>query len=260
MISPAEAAELLSSTTTSATKHPCSRDANVTFLNDDQIKSFKFILPCRIILSGPSMSGKSQMILNIMKNYDNFFSEHVDYCIYFYPEQEGLDESRQAYIKQLKEHIPDLITVEGFPAMNRITRLAGKKMLLLDDMFHQLADNLDFVNLCTIGSHHGDISFFLTTQNMYWPSRHRLTIVRNCTDLILWQGILDKSQMYTLGRQLFEDRHFLVSCFEWLKKRYKHQYKRALWIDLNCLNHEMQDCMRVRANFVDRNPLILFEK
>ena len=235
------------------------RDTEVNFLDARQADSFKFVLPCRTILSGPSNSGKSQTILSIMKNFNKFFTEEFDYVIFFHTEQDGLAESRKNYIEELKKHLPDLIVVEGLPATNKIAKLDGKKCLILEDMFQQLADSHDFVNLCTAGSHHADISFFMTTQNFYWPSKNRVTILRQATDLIIFPGILDKSILHTLSRQLFEDRNFLVGCFEWLKKRYKEQYKRAIWIDLNCLNYEMEDNMRVRANFIERNPMILFQ-
>ena len=238
---------------------PKNRGHDVKFLDAQQSASFKFVLPCRVIISGPSLCGKSQLILDIFKNYDRFFSEKFDYVIYYYPEQDGLIEARQAYIRQLKEYVPDLVTVEGLPSTSRIARLDGTKAIILDDLFQQLADHQDFVNLCTAGSHHANISFFLTTQNIYWPGRHRVTIMRQCSDLILFPGILDKSILYTLGRQLFENRHFLVHCFDWLKKYFKKQYLRVLWIDLNVLNYDIEDNMRVRGNFIDRNPMILFE-
>ena len=234
-------------------------ETEITFLDSKQATSFKFIPPFRVLLTGPTNCGKSSMILDIMKHYDTFFEKKFDYVIYYHAGHDGLGESRRNYIEQLKEHIPDLIVIEGLPIMSKVAKLDGSKCLLLDDLFHQLADNDDFVKLCTAGSHHANISFFLTTQNLYWPSRHRVTILRQCSDLIIFQGILDKSVLYTLSRQLFEDRNFLATCFEWLKKRYKEQYKRVLWIDLNCLNYEMDDCMRVRGNFVERNPMILFE-
>ena len=227
-------------------------------LNTEEAAAFKFTLPCRVILSGPSMSGKSSMMLEFMKNYDTFFDKKFDYIIYFYPEQEGLASSRNAYISQLKEHVPDLIAIEGVPSMGKIAQLEGSKCLFLDDMFQILADSKDFVQLCTAGSHHANISFFVTTQNLYWSSQHRVTILRQMTDLIIFPGILDKSVLHTLSRQLFEDRQFLVHCFEWLHKYFKPQFRRALWIDMNCLNYDMDDSMRVRGNFVQRNPLILF--
>ena len=247
--------ELLSSSSRSNTS---SKWPEPRILGQEEAAAFKFALPCRVILSGPSMSGKSSMLLEFMKNYDTFFNKKFDYIIYFYPEQDGLARSRHAYINQLREHVPDLIAIEGTPSVNKIAQLDGSKCLFLDDMFQILADSQDFVHLCTAGSHHADISFFVTTQNLYWSSQHRVTILRQMTDLIIFPGILDKSVLHTLSRQLFEDRQFLVHCFEWLRTYFKPQYRRALWIDMNCLNYDMDDSMRVRGNFVHRDPLILF--
>ena len=223
----------------------------------------KFTLthPFRCLVSGSTGAGKSTLVLEMFRNYDSFFDVEFDHVIYFHPEEEAtMTESRKSYIGKLEEAAPNLIVVEGLPKTEEVLDTPGKKLLVIDDLFYHAANSFDFLMMAIHVSRHSSTSFILTSQNLYFPSKYRVTLTRQISDYILFPGLVDKSVLHSLSKQLFDDRKFLAECTEWLKKRFKYQYQRCIWIDLNVLNQSMEDDLRVRANIVARNPLIVFQK
>ena len=100
---------------------------NVDVINDLDLK---FKLPFRCIVQGSTCTGKSTLILNALKQFDRFFPEKFDYVAYFYPVN-GLTESRQKYVEELRDVLDYLEIQEGLPRIEDVLRCRGNKLLIV---------------------------------------------------------------------------------------------------------------------------------
>ena len=220
---------------------------------------FKFESVFRCLVVGPSNAGKSTLILEIFRNSEKNFSRTFDHVIYFIP-SESLTSDRQEYIDKLRECVPHLEVVEGLPDSKTILALSGHKILYIDDLFYSACDSFDFMNLAVMASHHGNASLFLTSQNLYFPSRFRMTIQRQFNHWIIFSMISDRTMLANLSKQLLDKRDFLPKCMDWFKSQdmFKPSYSRYVWIDLNSSNSDMPDELRVRTNII-KGPMVIFQ-
>ena len=223
-----------------------------------QIK-FQFEHVFRCLVVGPSNAGKSTLILQILQNSDRFFSRKFDHVIYFVPHG-SMTSDREKYVDKLRECVPHLEVVEGLPDSKRIMLLDGHKLLYIDDLFYSACNSYDFMNLAVMASHHGNASLFLTSQNLYFPSRFRMTIQRQFNHWIIFSMISDRGMLANLSKQLLDKRDFLPKCMDWFKGQdmFKASYLRYVWIDLNSSNVNMPDELRIRTNIIG-GPMIIFQ-
>lgn len=219
----------------------------------------KFKLPFRCLVQGSTCAGKSTLILNMMKQFDRFFPKKFDHAAYFYPVN-GMTESRRKYVEELRECLPGMETQEGLPRTEDILKSDGEKLLVIDDLYFEASNSHDFLQLVIHGSHHANTSLFITTQNLYFQGKYQKSLMRNYSEFLLFGGLSDYQVLKFLSRQIFDDKDFLVDCMKWLKKHFKHQYERYLWIHLHMqTSSEHDDKFRVRANFLN-TPIVFQSK
>lgn len=118
----------------------------------------KIILPCRIMIVGPTMSGKSEFILNLLKHRDLVFNStfvRVFYCI---PPKSS--EHHYSYIERLTKVYGQIEIIEGLPKISRDNLLEGEghKLIILDDLVHDMMVSKEMHDIFTIHSHHAKIS------------------------------------------------------------------------------------------------------
>ena len=221
---------------------------------------FQFDHVFRCLVVGPSNAGKSTLILQILRNSDKFFTRKFDHVIYFIP-YESMTADRETYVQKLRECVPNLEVIEGLPDSKRIMSLDGHKLLYIDDLFYSACNSYDFMNLAVMASHHGNASLFLTSQNLYFPSRFRMTIQRQFNHWIIFSMISDRAMLANLSKQLLDKRDFLPKCMDWFRDQnlFKASYLRYVWIDLNSSNVHMPDELRIRTNII-RGPIIILQE
>ena len=219
----------------------------------------RFKLPFRCLVQGSTCAGKSTLILNIIKQFDRFFPKKFDHTAYFYPVN-GLTDSRKKYIEDLREHLEYLEIQEGLPKTSDMLAVFGTKMIIIDDLYFEASQSYDFLQLLIHGSHHGNTSLFITTQNLYFQGKYQKSLMRQYSDYLIFGGLSDYQLLKFLSKQIFDDKDFLVNCMKWLKTQFKYQYERYVWINLHMqTNSEEEDKFRVRANFL-KTPIILQSK
>ena len=117
--------------------------------------------PFRALVQGPSSSGKSTLILNILKNKEKMFPGYIfDKVAYCYPEN-AMTDSRQNYVAELEKIFPQIETHEGMPSSKDVLKATGKKLLIIDDLYMDAANSYDFQQILLHGSHHNDCSLFI---------------------------------------------------------------------------------------------------
>ena len=155
--------------------------------------------PCSsICLSGQTGSGKTQWVYRLLKNVDNMYSgEPPVQILYSY----GI---YQHLFDEMERTIPKFICKQGLPTveeLNDFTRDRRHKLIVIEDLMHELVQNKEMELLFTQGTHHRCVSVIMITQNLYPRGKHARTIALNT-----WYNVLMKnrnvSQACILGRQL----------------------------------------------------------
>ena len=219
---------------------------------------FKFCHIFRCLLVGPSGTGKSQTLLNILKEKDKYFTTTYDFICYFYPVN-GMSPIRREYIKNLVKIVPEVEVYEGLPKCSEVLPHLGSKLFVFDDLYYDAIESQDFMSFAIQGSHQSNTSFFLTTQNLYQNSKYKSSIIRQITDFIVWPFVGDHSTLSYLSQQLHGDRKTLPECMEWIKKNVDNPFERCIWICLNIAD-KTPEKYKIRANFLKNDPTIVFQK
>ena len=151
----------------------------------------RFEHPFTMIVAGPSQSGKSYFLTQLLKFRKRMFNPKIDKVIWFY----GIYQS-------LYEKIPNVVFVEGLPE-NFQDYLSGNTLFIIDDLMQECGHDKRLTMLFTKGSHHLNLSVIFITQNLFYKGSQIRNMSLNSQYLILFKNRRDLSQVMHLGRQLY---------------------------------------------------------
>lgn len=150
-------------------------------------------------ISGQTGSGKTQWVYKFLKNVQSMYARdppsHVLYCY-------GI---HQDLFDEMEATIPNFYSKQGLPSTEELddfTRDKKHKLIIIDDLMHEVMRNKDMELLFTQGTHHKCVSVILITQNLYPGGKHARTIALNTWYMVLLKNLRDVSQVAILGRQL----------------------------------------------------------
>lgn len=161
--------------------------------SSDQLDLFKF--PSRILVSGYSNSGKSELVCRLIIKYHSKFKKILICGLPSHPLQDHVEigpklEVTTEIINPLTHHDP--YDKRGI-------------LFILDDIFTEAVKNQFVVDSFTKGRHN-NISVIFITQNLYMSGKHSRNISLNCSHFLLLRQ-RDLSQINLLGRQIFGKDH-----------------------------------------------------
>ena len=170
---------------------------------------------------GPSGCGKTRLVLNLLKNHENFLKPVFDSIIYVY----------QHWQNQYEELLTNLSIIQFHHGVDweKINSLPSSKrhLVVFDDVFNEIASSDHFLNLVISGRHQNLHVIFLK-HNLYQKSLHAKSIDLNLTHILLLKSPRDINQIDLLGRQL-GSRGLLSAAY----KSATHQPYGHLLIDLD---------------------------
>ena len=154
-------------------------------------KYLQFIPPFTMMVSGPSCSGKTNLIRRILKNHKTLIPSKKPFLtvLWIYGQ----------YQEIYKEEIPNvrLIYHKGLPEKEKLLKYSPD-IVVIDDLMNEVSDDKKFRNLFTKGSHHLNLNVIFITQNLFQMRNIHL----NSHYLILMRNPRDASQIDVLGRQM----------------------------------------------------------
>lgn len=159
------------------------------------LRNMQFVSPFTLLVSGPTSSGKTQLVRRILQNHyllinskettnllkvcwiygqwQNIFEKPIPNCkVIYYSNFEDAENDHDAQI------------------------------VILDDLMNEMSDDKRLGNLFTKGSHHKGVNVIFITQNLYHQGKQMRNVHLNCHYLILMKNPRDVSQLDVLGRQL----------------------------------------------------------
>lgn len=147
--------------------------------------------PFTMVAAGPTGSGKSWFVRDVLRFKQEMFSIVPDKIVWFY-----------GIYQPLYDEIPDVTFIEGLPS-NYQDLLGVNSLFVIDDLMSECANDKKLTHLFTRGSHHMNLSVIFITQNFFHKGREMREITLNSHYLLLCKNRRDLSQVTHLGKQLF---------------------------------------------------------
>jgi len=178
----------------------------------------KFQCPFGCLVSGPSMSGKSHFILELLNRADEYFSPPPDRIVYAYGSwQPAFEKMSAVEFVSGKEGLQEVVFN---PKLNNI--------LIIDDLMEELSSDKSTSTLFTRDMHHKNVTVFFIVQNLFKQGKSMRDVTLNCQVLILFKS-RDIQQIRVLARQTGIDG---------LEKAYKQAIKqRYAYLVINLQPH-----------------------
>jgi septin family protein len=145
----------------------------------------QFISPFSMIIAGPSSSGKSHFVRNLLKNHKLLVTpkhEKNPKVLWIYGQWQNL-------YKEPLENV-DIEYIEGLPTDSEIN---DKKpiFIVIDDLMNEVSDDKQLGNLFTKGSHHLNINIIFITQNLFHQGKQMRNIHLSSNYLVLMKNKRD---------------------------------------------------------------------
>ena len=187
---------------------------------DKKSSAWKIILPFQCQILGPSDSGKSYLLLELIKNSHKIFEKDIKNIAYVAPQANTTDTEFVRTLSSIcKETGKRVAIFDAPPKVKELREIypSGSICLILDDLtcFEHYPQNL--AELSSVHSHHNNISVFYILQNCFQETSKLdlRTINRNLNVRILLYQRNDYRLFSTLNSILFPDRKkFLIECLE----------------------------------------------
>lgn len=155
--------------------------------------------PANFTLVGCTSSGKSSFVYKLLANADEIFAsapQNILFCYTCY----------QPLYDRISSDVPNVTFHEGLPSVETIKEFGegtSHKIIILDDLMHEVTSSPAMLELFCQHSHHLNISVFFLTQNIFHAGKCSRSLNLNTHYYILFKNKRDVNQIKTLGRQLF---------------------------------------------------------
>lgn len=201
-------------------------------------QSFEFVplrQPFTMLVTGPSMSGKTHLVTRLIKS--DLLQPPPDVIYWCYG----------AYQDAYKALPDNVVLVDGPPDLQSLKNDKRRKLLVLDDLM-LIMEARDLNALYTVMAHHDNMSIIMMVQNSFFNQR---TVRTNSTYLVLMKSPADQLSVATLGRQmsLGGGSHLFMDA-------YKHATQRPHGYLLVDLHQHTDDALRLRTDIFDSAPIV----
>ena len=181
-------------------------------------------MPFRMCITGPSQSGKTYFVSQLLENRKKLFSNDISVIYFFYSIE---NQSIQELKLLAKNKLINIVFIQGIEDMDPQDYVdpQGKHCLLIfDDLMQQVMNSPKILEIFTIFSHHSKISVIIISQDFFYNSGShrniRMTINRNMDYLVLFCNPLDQQTAYIIASRIMPKE----------TKKFMEIYKRACQI------------------------------
>ncbi|VDI68723.1 Hypothetical predicted protein [Mytilus galloprovincialis] len=205
-----------------------------------------------MVISGQTGSGKTRFVFKLLQHFNVMYGKDPpDKILYCY----GI---HQDLFDDMEKTIPGITFLKGIPTPDTIddfTREKRHRLVIIDDLGHEVVKNQEMELIFTQGCHHRKLSCIFLNQNLYLGGSKARTIALNTTYLILMKNLRDVSQISMLGRQIYPGRRHL------LMEAYRDANSKPFGYLVLDLAAHVSDTYRLRTRvFPNEDPIIYVPK
>lgn len=159
-----------------------------------------FLHPFTMVVSGPTGSGKTRLVKEILEK--RFIAPTPTRITWIYKRWQPLYE-------EMRRNLPNIQFIQGIPS--NIDRddffLANQNnVIVLDDMMSTCSNDPKIADLFTEGSHHRNLSVINLTQNLFPCGKTAVTQRRNTQYMIVFKSPMSQDQIKILGAYIYPTR------------------------------------------------------
>ena len=190
---------------------------------------------------GPSHSGKTTFVLNVLKHRHDIFQcdmQRVVWCYGIYQHELNAQLQAEGY--------------ETHAGILSVDEIKPYDIIVLDDLIQESKNSQDVTAMFTRAAHHKPCFIIFITQNLFPPGKEARMCNLNTHYYVLFKNPRDKSQFEAIARQIrARNVRPLVDIFTAATER-PFSY---LFLDLT---QECPDAFRFRSNLFNP-PMIIYK-
>ena len=143
--------------------------------------SLIFKHPFTAVVAGPTMSGKSTWVKQLLDNAMTMVSPPPARIIWLYKRWKPL-------YTELQKSVPAIEFIEGIPPNVTENTFLDKQfptLIIIDDLMKYATSDEDVCDLFTEGAHHRNLSVVCLLQNIFYKTKEMRTMSLNCQYLVV---------------------------------------------------------------------------
>ena len=190
---------------------------------------------------GPSHSGKTTFVLDLLENRNEIFNRtpnRVIWCFGIYQHDLNTMLQRKGYVLH--------------SGIVNVSEIQPHDIIVLDDLLNESKNSNEVTAMFTRAAHHKPCFIIFIMQNLFPPGKEARTRSLNTHFYVIFKNPRDKSQIEFLSRQVSpRNSTAIVQIFESATEK-PHSY---LFIDFT---QECPDEYRFRSNLFEK-PMIIYK-
>jgi hypothetical protein len=158
-----------------------------------------------ISILGCSSSGKSTLLLRILKNKDRLFSTPPNKVIYIYSIWQELYE-------QMNREVSNITFINHIPSEDEIlsyTENVDHTIICIDDMMREVLSTQVMSDMSTKLCHHCKITCIITSQDSAHQGKYKSSITKNTHYTILMNSPREMCTIRSLGTQMGDYKNLM---------------------------------------------------
>ena len=149
-----------------------------------------------MLVCGPTMSGKSTFVHNLLKDRMMIFATPPREIYWYYDGESTHGLEGRGYI--LRKGLPE-----------NFLDVPPKSLIVLDDLMNEAKNHKGVTNLFTKLVHHNSLFVINITQNFFMKTNETRTRRLNTQYVIMFKNPSDVTQIHTIGNQMYPGTNFL---------------------------------------------------
>ena len=159
--------------------------------------------PTKLCCSGMSMSGKSTLLIELMRHREKMFDCKFSVVLLILPPNAVPYHSK--YIEEMKSILGGLLQISpGLPDRKNFD-LPPDSLIIAEDISEEIQQSSHWLDFFIHHSHHMKISLIMTQQSYFSKQKYGRQMALNTTHLILLPNALNALELRTLNYRMFPD-------------------------------------------------------